>query len=167
LSTDTKRIYLIYTCTCIFHLFKYVFIFLLVSAILHHISLLIFLPKSYLKISTFQPNFLWSSSFLHKMNYWVSKLTHITNYDSLNLKGFWVGTCVRVTSPSALRTAYRLILALRTAYRHFSVSRTAYRLTTKTTIFGVSIYMKKIEWHSVACTCAIILSNVSFNVFEC
>ena len=49
------------------------------------------------------------------------------------------------TPPPPLRTAYRPILALRTAYRHFSVSRTAYPLTTKTTIFGVSIYIKKIE----------------------
>jgi len=32
--------------------------FFLVSAILHHISLLRPLPKSYFKISTFQPNFL-------------------------------------------------------------------------------------------------------------
>jgi len=48
-------------------------------------------------------------------------------------------------TPSPLRSAYRIILALRTAYRHFSVSRTAYRLTTKTTFFGVSIYIKKIE----------------------
>ena len=37
--------------------------FFLVSAILHHISLLRLLPKSYFKISTFQPNFLCSSSF--------------------------------------------------------------------------------------------------------
>ena len=57
---------------------------------------------------------------------------------------------MRVTPPSPLRTAYRPILALRTAYRHFSVSRTAYRLTTKTTIFGVSIYMKKIKWPQTA-----------------
>ena len=35
----------------------------LVSAILHHISLLRLLPKSYFKISTLQPNFLCSSSF--------------------------------------------------------------------------------------------------------
>ena len=35
----------------------------LVSAILHHFSLLRLLPKSYFKISTFQPNFLCSSSF--------------------------------------------------------------------------------------------------------
>ena len=38
-------------------------IFLCVSAILHHISLLRLLPKSHFKISTFQPNFLCSSSF--------------------------------------------------------------------------------------------------------
>ena len=42
----------------------------LVSAILHHISLLILLPKSYFKISTFQPNFLCSSSF---NNYFLTK----------------------------------------------------------------------------------------------
>jgi len=50
--------------TCIFHLFKYViFKNNLVSAILHHISLLRLLPNSYFKISTFQHNFLCSSSF--------------------------------------------------------------------------------------------------------
>ena len=49
--------------TCIFHLLKYVVKFVLVLAILHHISLLRLLPKSYFKISTFQPNFLCSSSF--------------------------------------------------------------------------------------------------------
>jgi len=69
--------------------------------------------------------------------------------------------------PTPLRTAYRPILTLRTAYRHVSVSRTAYRLTTKTTMFGVSIYIKKIKWQSVACTCTINLSNVSFDVFAC
>ena len=49
--------------TCIFHLLKYVVNLFLVSAILHHISLLRLLPKSYFKMSTFQPNFLCSSSF--------------------------------------------------------------------------------------------------------
>ena len=60
LSTNTNMIYLI------LHAF---FIFLnmksklfLVSAILHHISVLRLLPKSYFKISTFQPNCLCSSS---------------------------------------------------------------------------------------------------------
>jgi len=43
--------------TCIFHLLKYVVNFFLVSAILHHIPLLRLLPKSYSKMSTFQPNF--------------------------------------------------------------------------------------------------------------
>jgi len=33
------------------------------SAILHYISLLTLVPKSYFKINTFQPNFLCSSSF--------------------------------------------------------------------------------------------------------
>jgi len=42
---------------CIFHFFKYVVKTFLVSAILHYISLLRLLPKSYFKISTFQPNF--------------------------------------------------------------------------------------------------------------
>jgi len=37
--------------------------FSLVSAILHHISLLRLLPKSYFKISTFQTQFLCSNSF--------------------------------------------------------------------------------------------------------
>ena len=50
--------------TCIFHLLKFLICsqFILVSAILHHISLLRLLSKSYFKI-TFQPNFLCSSSF--------------------------------------------------------------------------------------------------------
>jgi len=42
-------------------------ILFLVSAILHHISLLRLLPKSYFKISTFQSNFLCSSSFKRYM----------------------------------------------------------------------------------------------------
>jgi len=49
--------------SCIFHLFKYVVKIFLVSAILHHISMLRLLPKSYFKKSTFQPNFLCTSSF--------------------------------------------------------------------------------------------------------
>jgi len=45
-------------------------------------------------------------------------------------------TCVRVTPPSPLRTAYCSILALRTVYRHCLASRTAYRLITKNNHFG-------------------------------
>jgi len=71
---------------------------------------------------------------------------------------------MRVTPPPSLRTAYRPILALRTAYRHFSASRTAYRLTTKTIIFDVSIYIKKIKWQSVAYTCTIIFCK-RFDVY--
>ena len=41
--------------------------FLFVSAILHHISLLRLLPKSYFKISTFQPTFLCFSSFNNRI----------------------------------------------------------------------------------------------------
>ena len=41
-----------------------------------------------------------------------------------------------------LRTESRPILALRT---RTLASRTAYRLTTKTTIFGISFYIKKIK----------------------
>jgi len=56
-------------------------------------------------------------------------------------------------TPSPLAyCAYRPILALHTANRHFSASRTAYCLTTITTIFGVSIYMKEMHWQSVAYT---------------
>jgi len=55
--------------TCIFHLLKYVVKMFLVSAILHHISVLRLLPKSYFKISTFQPNFLCSSSFKRDYEY--------------------------------------------------------------------------------------------------
>jgi len=46
-----------------FSSFKICSQFFFVSAILHHISLLRLLPKSYFKISTFKPNFLCSSSF--------------------------------------------------------------------------------------------------------
>ena len=53
--------------TCIFHLLKYVVNLVLVSAILHHISLLRLLPKSYFKIITFQPKFLCSSYFKHNL----------------------------------------------------------------------------------------------------
>ena len=51
--------------TSIFHLLKYEVKFFLVSAILHHISLLRLLPKSYLKISTlnFNPIFCALASF--------------------------------------------------------------------------------------------------------
>ena len=67
---------------------------------------------------------------------------------------------MRVTPPSPLAYCVPPYLALRTAYRHFSVS-----FNNKNNIFGVSIYIKKIKWQSVACTCTIILSNVSFHVF--
>ena len=53
-----------------------------------------------------------------------------------------------------LRTAYGLILALRTAYR----------LTTKTTFFGVFIYMK-IKIQFVARAGTLIFNFVSFVVF--
>ena len=35
----------------------------------------------------------------------------------------------------------------------------------KTTIFGNFIYIKKIKWQYVTCTCTIILANVKFGVF--
>jgi len=54
--------------TCISHLLKYVVKYLLVSAILRHFLLLRLLPKSYFKISSFQPNFLCSSSFDYNQN---------------------------------------------------------------------------------------------------
>jgi len=54
--------------TCIFHLLKYEVKMFSVSVILHHISLLRFLPKSYFKMSTFQPNFLCSSSLKRHFN---------------------------------------------------------------------------------------------------
>ena len=70
-------------------------------------------------------------------------------------------------TPSPLRTAYRSILALRTAYHHFLASRTAYRFTTKTTVFAVSVYIKKIKLQYVVCTCTVIIENISFDVFAC
>jgi len=37
----------------------------------------------------------------------------------------------------------------------------------KTTIFGNFIYIKKIKWQYVACTCTIILANIKFGLFGC
>ena len=36
-----------------------------------------------------------------------------------------------------------------------------------TTIFGNFIYIKKLKWQYVACTCTIILANANFCVFAC
>ena len=59
----------------------------LVSAILHHISLLRLIPKSYFKINTFQPNFLCSSYFnllrLILLWYYSSRVTHYCTYPKL------------------------------------------------------------------------------------
>ena len=62
--------------------------------------------------------------------------------------------------PPSLRTAYRSILALRTAYRHFWPR--VLRTVTKTTILGVSIYIKKLKLQYGVCTCTVILKNISF-----
>ena len=52
--------------TCIFHLLKYVVKFCLMSAILHHISSLRLLPKSYFKISALAPlNYTWQFDTIH------------------------------------------------------------------------------------------------------
>ena len=37
----------------------------------------------------------------------------------------------------------------------------------KITILGVSIFIKKIKLQYVACTCTVILDNISFDVFAC
>jgi len=58
-----------------FSSFKICSQFVSVSVILHHIPLLRLLPKSYFMISTFQPNYLCSSSF----NIWWSALI-ISNF---------------------------------------------------------------------------------------
>jgi len=61
LSTDTKRIYLkLHAFFICLHIESTK---VLVSAILHHSSLLRLLHKSYFKIISFQPNFLCSCSF--------------------------------------------------------------------------------------------------------
>ena len=70
-----------------FSSFKICSQFFLVSAILHHISLLTLLPKSYFKISTFQRNFLCSNSFKHSLfypncTYWYS-----------NVDPLWITRC--------------------------------------------------------------------------
>ena len=62
----------------------------LVSAILHHISLLRLLPKSYFKISTFQPNFLCSSSFKTlKNNIKSFQFCYSEIVNKMNTKIFW------------------------------------------------------------------------------
>jgi len=69
--------------TCIFHLLKYVIKLFLVSSILHHISSLFLLSKSYFKLSTFQPNFLCSSSFKKKGNkYWLQWRLYFIKIDA-------------------------------------------------------------------------------------
>jgi len=53
----------------------------LVSAILHYISLLRLLPKSYFKICTFQPNFLCSGSFKQYTSLIVNYLFLVNPFD--------------------------------------------------------------------------------------
>jgi len=74
--------------TCIFHLLKNVVKIFLVSAILHHIFLLRLLPKSYFRSSTFEPNFLCSSSFNMFGKYMLDDLkTMLKCFQKLNLSG--------------------------------------------------------------------------------
>jgi len=53
---------------------------ILVSAILHHIFLLRPLPKSYFKMSTFQPNFLCSSSFNLRLYFSVTVIKYASTH---------------------------------------------------------------------------------------
>ena len=110
-------------------------------------------------------HFHWLASVLETKTSWARNF--FATKQGVSLPKKTIRHCWGWHPPPPLRTAYRPILALRTAYRHFSASRTAYRLTTKTTIFGVSIYIKKTKWKSVACTCTTILANVSVDVFAC
>ena len=70
--------------TCIFHLLKYVVKTFLLLAILHYISMLRLLPKSYFKISTFQPNFLCSGSFKQYTSLIVNYLFLVNSLDTEN-----------------------------------------------------------------------------------
>jgi len=64
--------------------------------------------------------------------------------------------------PCVLRTAYFWPCVLRTAIFWPRLLRTVYQ--QKTTILGVSIYIKKIKLKYVACTCTIILESISFSI---
>ena len=75
-------------------------------------------------------------------------LTFVTLYLIWNPEPDKDNTCTTIHFHEGnipLRTACHPISALCTAYRHVLASRTAYRLTTKTTIFGNFIYIKKIK----------------------
>ena len=77
--------------------------FSLVSAILHYISLLRLLPKSYFNINTFQPNFLCSSSF--KNNNRTKKFVHY-----FWCKVFWCVLAVLITQNVCTQSALILFL---------------------------------------------------------
>jgi len=67
-----------------------------------------------------------------------------------------------VTPPSPLAYCVPLYFGIAYCVPPFFASRTAYRLTTKTTILGVYIYIKKLKLQYVVCTCTVILENISF-----
>jgi len=68
-------------------------------------------------------------------------------------------------SPCVLRTALFWHCVLRTAIFWPHVLRTV--LKQKTTIWAVSIYIKKIklQYRYILCTCTLILENTRFDVF--
>jgi len=92
-------------------------------------------------------------------------LTYVTIYLIWNPKPDTDNTCTTIhyhEGDTSLRYVCRPISAMRTAYRHVLASSTAYRLKKKH--FGNFIYKKKMKWQYVACTCTIILANVKIGV---
>ena len=115
------------------------------------------------KLSNFQ-NWLNTLKFSHKTLIFIRNIfiTLFCIYSTSVHNTFWSCQWGLVTSvdgdiPSPLRTANYFIIRLRTAYGLILGLRTAYLLTTKLTIFGVSIFLDKIQ--SVTCAGTIIFVN--------
>ena len=90
-----------------------------------------------------------------------TRCSHLISYVIINYTHQAI-TYKRVTPPSPLAYCVPPYFGLAYCVPPFLASRTAYRLTTKTTILGVSIYIKKLKLQYVVCTCTVILENISF-----
>jgi len=72
-----------------------------------------------------------------------------------------------VTPPPPMRIAYPPILALRTAYRYLFCLAYFVPFNNKVNNFWRFHLHKENKMKYNACTCTIILENVSFDVFAC